>query len=259
MKKTLVLSICLLLLSTLSFAQIIEIGVSFGAHQDVYSNMSMNFIRDLSLSDEAFKVDLTSFEEETYAYVDGTILSGFVHIERPSINERVSKEWVIGARAILDREAMVSWHRPVVEDGIQYQDSYVFCIIDNEFGLSGAHLWRKDGRFFSAYTGLGANLGVTFNPEFLRISQQFPDFSVEQEIDPASNEDRVDIITYQARHSGYARVMVPVGVQAHILKKAVFGVEWMGGTGVHQAFGGDTYHIRFSHNVTLRLGYNFVR
>lgn len=230
------------LLSTTTFAQktwqLNEVGLGFGTQNDRIQNMSMDWMRTYAYSNEAFQVALDGYDYTPYSEFFGTTLNAAVSFRKATPTGDISHELRFGATLITDREAMISYDREDLVEGGTYQESLIFCLVDDELALDMAYLVRKTGKHFSVYTGVSGMFGSTFSSQLLRIRNA----SIVPEDINLGNTSITEVENttayFSAKNAAFCRLQVPVGIEVH-RKKWAFGPEFRVGVGGHSVFGGE--------------------
>lgn len=252
------LACCAVALSTSAFAQsraLTEVSLGLGTHTDRIENISLDWMRAYSLDDEIFNVDLDKYEYSPYSELWAATLNVDFTFGGDQINSRgVSRELRVGTRMLFDREAMVSYDFEEAIDQGTYREHLVFCLVDNEIAGDATVIWRKQGKRFSIYSGVGAVLGTTFNSELLRIRNAA--MYTNEDIPELADVEEIESITesFASKNSGFARVQVPVGVQVHAGPLAI-GLELRLGAGAHTVYGGKSYFISSANSFAARMSY----
>lgn len=249
---------CAVALSTSAFAQsrsLTEVSLGLGNHVDRIENISLDWMRAYSLDDEIFDVNLDKYEYSPYSELWAATLNVDFTFggDRVSANG-VSREFRIGSRLLFDREAMVSYEfEEEVSEGT-FRENLIFCLVDNEFAGDATVIWRKQGKRFSLYGGVGATIGTTFNSSLLRIRNAA--VYMNEDIPELSEVEEVENFTeaFGSKNAGFMRLQVPIGAQVHAGALAV-GLELKLGAGAHTVYGGESYFISSATSFAVRMSY----
>lgn len=233
--------------------------LSMGGAMDYHADMSMDWMRERTVQERYLNLPISDDEFANYHTVSGGVFGfekSFRYAASQAPDQRFSRELRLGLRVMANREAMVSYYR-YEEDEFGYDsESLVICLLDNEMGVEVAHLWRVDGRHFSAYGGLGANASATFNPQMLKIRHGYR-VDIEDETSSIVMESwEHDTETYEANTSVFARIMAPIGVAWHPISRLGVGLEYRAGVGVEQVVDGDAHILPYSSVIQFRLSYH---
>ena len=252
------LACCAVALSTSAFAQsraLTEVSLGLGTHTDRIENISLDWMHTYSINDEVFNVALDNYEYSQNSKLWAATINVDFTFHAEQINTRgVSRELRFGTRMLFDREAMVSYDFEEEVDQGTYREHLVFCLVDNEIAGDATIIWRKQGKRFCIYGGVGAVLGTTFNSELLRIRNAA--LYTNEDIPELADVEVVESITesFASKNSGFARVQVPIGAQVHAGPLAI-GLELRFGAGAHTVYGGDSYFISSANSFAIRMSY----
>ena len=269
--KTLQLFSLLILGSFLSFGQsaipkrlkINSMSFSLGMIADVYQKMDLNSMRDLSTNPEIFNHNLDGYEENLWRESGGLMIkldANFSLYDPINQTYALNKEVRLGI-GLSAREPLISYDKNerAPDGSYTYNESIVYCNMQNEINVSGAFLWKTGGnkkRIFRAYAGLGSNVGATINDRMVVMWNSY-----ETTRDPVSGEYESENTEYEftdikAKSALFLRAYAPLGMELN-LWRIKLGVESNLGLGVHQTLGGQTHFLPFSFNMLMRAGYNF--
>lgn len=247
-----------LLLTNFSFAQstwsLNEVAVGIGNQNDRVKDMSMDWMRTYAKSDEAFQLSLDGYDYNPCSEFMGTSLNVDLTFTQGDPMGNVSQELRVGARLITDREAMISFDREDIVETGTYQESLIFCLVDDELVWDIAYLVRKTGKHFSMYTGVAGNFGTTFSSKLLRIrnSSIIPEDIALGNDGAQEVENTTDV--FSAKNAVFYRMQIPFGLEVHRNKWA-FGPEFRIGVGGHSVLGGNSYLITPTTLFSMRLSY----
>lgn len=234
-------------------------SLSMGGAMDYHSDMNMDWMREHTVQAHYLDLAISDDEFANYHTVSGGVFGfekSFRYTPTQASNQRWSRELRLGLRVMANREAMVSYYR-YEEDEFGYDsESLVICLLDNEMGVEVAHLWRVDGRYFSAYGGLGANASATFNPQMLKIRNGYRVDIEDQTSSIVMESWENDTETYEAKTSVFARFMAPVGVAWYPISRLSVGLEYRAGMGVEQVIDGAAHVLPYSSVIQFRLSYH---
>lgn len=247
-----------LLLSLHLFAQFqsntpVSYTIGFGGTSEMYSNMSIDFMKDVAQSNEAFGVTTAGYEYNPSAFLAGTMIEASVSFIVKGNTSGPSQQIRFNARYTTDRESMVNYYYESEIDDVVLRDDLIFCLVDDEFGLGADYLWRQEGRIFAGYAGFGIGAGTTFNSDLLRIrgTREVPagqdDLQVTTDLDVTDNFD--------AKSSAFWRFQIPIGLEVRPMPHLALGMEYRIGTGGQQVYGGNYYGLDCADAFTLRLSY----
>jgi len=149
---------------------------------------------------------------------------------------------------------MIEYYRVDEQELGSYRESFIFCLVDDEIAGDVSYLKRRNGEYFSFYTGIGGSVGATFSSKLLRIRNA--SFNPEEIALPENSSEEIENTTdtFSAKNALFYRVQIPIGIQFH-LRKWAFGPEFRAGVGGHSVFGGKSYFIAPTTSFSMRLSY----
>ena len=148
-------------------SQFAGIRGSIGGYSDDFHNVSMEGLLSLIKSNQDYDFDPSQYREgDFYAALSGGNI-GFDAIFHPrglDGEAKLNQEIRIGASANIAREAMLDVE--TLDGGYDY---LTLCIIENEFLVNGAYIFKAPyfGGLFDVYGGPGISVGSTFGNEFI--------------------------------------------------------------------------------------------
>ncbi len=234
--------------------QLNSLGLNFGASNDTYRSMDMDYIRSFGKHSELINIDLSEFEESAYAQVSGarvglalSLVSGADAITH---KKGWQKELVLGVDVEFDREAMVDYM--VSSDRPYSSSNLTYCVINNVVNLNASYLMKLNTvSRFSPFVGIGGSVGKTFNNQFVFLNGT--DQSFEGEIGNYYGDTRIDA----SGSSTFYRVIIPVGIDYNFGKNMSIGINSRIGMGIEKLKNGDAYFVPNNFQLGLSLKRHF--
>lgn len=236
-----------------------SLSLNMGGQTDNYAKMDLNRMRGYAKSSELLQeIDLSNHSGTYYNDVSGSsaafnIAFNPIQFRAGKATTRTNREIRFGASVVFGREGMITYD----PDNISFAnsgESVTYCIIENEFTLSGEYRYiASPFRRFNVYGGFGAQLGGTAGNELLLI--------FDRNVNPAvPNPEQVSTETdiYDAKNMIFARAYVPFGVEYNATDRIGVGLGFRQGLGLQQVMDGDTYFIWRSGATLFELKYRFL-
>ncbi|MCH2223554.1 MAG: hypothetical protein MK066_02200 [Crocinitomicaceae bacterium] len=222
-----------------------SIGVELGVNLDIYQNMNLQTMHDLTQNPALLSRDLTDHNATFYRNSFG----GRFGINASFTPANASREIRFGASYIVS-EPMISYDRNEMNGN---SHSIIYCNMVNEVNLNGAYLFKKSpviAPWLNFYAGVGTSLGSSFNNQMVVMENTN---TIDQTTEESTFTHETDF--YASKSSFYGRIYAPLGISATILRKVRFGIEGTIGTGVQSVYGGKTYFMPFSGGLKTTLAY----
>lgn len=225
------------------------VGFSLGGTNDSYKNMDMAYIRSFGKNSQLSSIDLSTFEETTYAQVAGprvgmeiSLVSGADH---QSNRKGWQKELQFGVDVEFEREAMVDYTRT---DELRSSGSLTYCIVNSVVNFNASYLMKLNSfSRFSPYVGIGGSVGKTFNNQFLFLNGT--DQKYEGELGNYFGDTKVDAVG----SSTFYRVVIPIGIDYNFGKNMSIGINSRVGMGVEKLKNGDSYFVPSNFQLGLSV------
>jgi len=207
---------------------------SLGGSSDVYGNLSGEGLFSMLKPNQGANFDINQYREVDYGYaaemVGGSL--GFDLTFSPTNSDgtlRTNRELRLGVNVNIEREILIDM-APLSQTG----DWLGLCVIENNFNLNVAYLFKAKLGPLEVYTGPGANVGGTFGNDFIFMGSG-------------------DNTFYQAYGSNYVRAYGLAGFGLNIWR-VQFQAEGTYGVGSQVVYNGDVNLLR-TYGLQLSVGY----
>ncbi len=217
-------------------AKLTGFRVNLGGSSDIYNNLSGEGLFSMLKPNQTANFDISQYREVDYGYgaeMTGGHL-GFDLTFSPKHSDgtvKTNRELRLGVNLNIEREILIDM-APLSQTG----NWLGLCVIENNFNLNLAYLFKAKLGPLEVYTGPAANVGGTFGNDFIFMGSG-------------------DNTFYQAYSSNYVRVSGVAGFGLNIWR-VNFQAEGSYGIGSQLVHNGDINLLR-SYSLQLSMGYKF--
>lgn len=225
-----------------------------GLNIDSYGKqMSMDWIKARSKSEEPFQYDLSGLREDPWSATAGYNLNAQFILSNPE-NSRLP-ELRLGAGATVWKEAVVDYSSG--SNNRLSSSEVMYCFVENELNVSAELIWRTSGNRFTAYGGLGSNMSASIsNTLFLFEYYQYSGMPGNSTFTPFDEESGMK--EWKGKNVMYARAYVPLGASIKLFSHAELTVEQRLGFGAAGVLDGSQANVLFNASTNFGIRYNFA-